>query len=264
MTKKLTLGIAYPAFIGAFQNLFQDDIIDLSKYAKSRTELLGILDRLDLVIFSGGEDIHPRIYNSSITYTGGINEFRDEIELQILKESQRKNKKIFGVCRGHQLINAYNGGMLAQDLKAEGFGLHSNPHKISWRVNSDLKEIFPTVNSLHHQGVISTGSNLKSLATKDRIVEATLSNSGNILSVQWHPEFMADKYKATKEYLISWINNKEKPSFKSTKEFRYSTSTTPEYHESLSIDFGENEQPPTWLVRFVDSVIDEGIDERED
>ena len=67
-----------------------DNGIDWSLIAKAK-----------LIIFTGGEDISPAIYGHENEYSY-VNFERDKIELSILKYSLSLNKKILGVCRGHQ------------------------------------------------------------------------------------------------------------------------------------------------------------------
>jgi len=130
----INIGIATSPFRESFQNAFEQEI----EIVKPNSKLDEIL-KYDLIIFSGGEDINPRIYGESITYTRGISTERDKIELDILSKAMALNIKIFGVCRGHQLINAKLGGKLLQDLfMGQKPSLHhSSPHGIY-----TIKELF--------------------------------------------------------------------------------------------------------------------------
>jgi len=88
----MKVGIAYPAFKECFEDLLETEITDISFYYEplDDTEMLKILFELDLVIFSGGEDISPGVYGQENTHSSGINIKRDQIEIKIL-ELSRKN-----------------------------------------------------------------------------------------------------------------------------------------------------------------------------
>ena len=71
--EQLKVGIAFPAFIGSFRQVFPKiEVVKGNPY------------NYNLIIFSGGEDISPSIYNNKETYSTGVNVERDRIELEIL------------------------------------------------------------------------------------------------------------------------------------------------------------------------------------
>jgi len=57
------------------------------------------------------------------------------------------------------------------------------------------------------QGVISPGYGFSPVAYKDEIIEATIYKN-KIFSVQWHPEFMTEKFKEFKNLINSWVEEK--------------------------------------------------------
>jgi len=157
----------------------------------------------NLVIFSGGEDINPKIYGEENTYSF-YNKKRDSIELKILEECLKLNKKILGVCRGHQLINAYLGGKLVQDLYYDLNISHGGTHKLEFLTkNSSIKDHFRFVNSMHHQGVIKAGKNLVATSEFKGVLESC--ENENIITTQFHPEFMQDtQAKSFFNYIKLW------------------------------------------------------------
>ena len=145
--------IATSPFKQSFEKAFKQEISVLYD------DIFKIYDA-KLVIFSGGVDINPAIYNQENTFSF-YDEKRDEAELKILKFALKMNKKILGVCRGHQLINAYLGGELVQDLGSDLNVNHGGGHKLVYLTQDSLiKSMFKRVNSLHHQGVIREGKEL--------------------------------------------------------------------------------------------------------
>jgi putative glutamine amidotransferase len=162
------------------------------------------VEYFDLIIFTGGEDINPEIYGENFTYSFSINPWRDEIEANIFRQAVELNKKILGICRGHQLINALLGGKLVQDINIElGFthrGLHSLEILEEDSLIAEILKGRTLVNSMHHQGVIIPGRNLRATSFYNGVFEST--EGENIISVQWHPEFMRDRIFFSK--LIEW------------------------------------------------------------
>lgn len=144
----------------------------------------------DLLIFTGGADISPVWYGrEEITTTRGINVQRDAKEIASLSLALKyPHIKILGVCRGHQLVNAYLGGKLIEDL-SEVEGFHDNWHPLEITdTDSIVATYFNIVNSLHHQAVIEPGKGQRITSKVGEIIEST--ESERILTVQFHPEFM--------------------------------------------------------------------------
>jgi putative glutamine amidotransferase len=153
-----------------------------------------------LMIFSGGADITPTIYNEQNT-ASYPDPARDAIETTVLDLALEAGIKILGVCRGHQLINAVLGGKLTQNL------YHPGTHTIAWINEPDIKlqEFFPLhVNSLHHQGYFhdQIAPSLKAVALEPKTGLVEASTGENIVTVQFHPEWMYNT-----ENFFNWLIN---------------------------------------------------------
>lgn len=180
------------------------------------SELPTKISSIDLIILTGGEDVHPQNYYQEIKYSETLYSFnpqRDEIELEIL-EKNHKTKPIFGICRGIQLINVYFGGTLFQHLPYDLKGISiNNAHKIYPEIkdfekkrklrhlikgkilnlldfaNENEKNNFIWVNSRHHQAVARLAKNLDILAlSDDGVVEILKHQNLPILATQYHIE----------------------------------------------------------------------------
>lgn len=170
-----------------------------------------LVQQLDGLYLSGGEDIDPMLYEESpIPKLGEIKPNRDVYELDITKRMIDIQKPVFGVCRGCQVINVVLGGNLYQDLyeqnKDKPLIKHEQQTPLA-HVTHDLtieKDTFlhqltgvtkATINSLHHQSVKKLGCSLRVSATsEDSIIEAIEGTGGHFLvGVQWHPESLAVK-----------------------------------------------------------------------
>lgn len=166
-----------------------------------------ILKRIDGLVFTGGEDISPLLFNEEpIRQTTKISYMRDKMEMELFKLAYKKRIPIFGICRGIQLINVALGGNLYQDIdlqieKAHGhmssFDIKGGYHSLTIFKNTHLFNIFKEekiiVNSQHHQSVKDLGKGLKvNSISPDGVIEGIESSNHEnfILAVQFHPEAM--------------------------------------------------------------------------
>jgi putative glutamine amidotransferase len=172
--------------------------------------------RCDGVLLTGGDDINPQLYMRRVprhlakTVKPALWE-RDLRELMVIKELFRQRKPVFGVCRGHQLLNVALGGTLVVDIARQMPDAinHSRDdrkneivHQARLTGGSLLAKITGKqhleVNSTHHQAVGRVAGPLFVTArSPDGVVEATELRpeaSGLapfLLSVQFHPERLA-------------------------------------------------------------------------
>jgi len=163
-----------------------------------------MMERLDGLLLSGGNDIDPRRYGQSPDPRLGIvDPVRDEFEWALLDNAVHQGKPVFGICRGMQWINVYFGGSLVQDL-GEMTPMHDGPHTdLEYRFHS-VTTIAQTraarvygshlsVTSAHHQAVDTVGSGLKvSGYAEDGTIEIVEAVDRPILGVQWHGEWTKD------------------------------------------------------------------------
>lgn len=193
----MRVGLAYPAFKKCFQ-VYYPDLIVIDRDTKKTREC-------DLIIFSGGEDLNPEIYGQSNTASYGVNDERDHIERDIFYMAMDEGKKVLGVCRGHQLINALSGGNLVQDIRP----VHPGFHPIEILKNFSILNLSYTskmVNSMHHQGVTRTGRGAQPTSAFNNLVESC--ESDRIISVQFHPEFSVGEEPINFfKYITLWVEH---------------------------------------------------------
>lgn len=159
-----------------------------------------IISRIDGLLLSGGEDIHPKYYKEEPRYPMTLSpDVRTEFEISLLREAMKRNIPILGICHGMQLINVVFGGTLYQDLPGQTEGvinhrLGENRHPVSIVEETLLIESIGkkemNVTSTHHQAVKDLGMGLKVSATAhDSLVEAIeMPEYPFLMGVQWHPE----------------------------------------------------------------------------
>ena len=183
-----------------------------------------IVQHLDGILFSGGEDVHPIFYGESpLINLGTVSPERDRWELELFKAARKKKLPLLGICRGCQVMNVALGGTLYQDidsqiLKANGHhpvGIKGEEiyHFIDIDPTSELYQIFITeklgINSFHHQSVKKLGEGLiVSALSEDGVIEAYESfemENNYIMGIQWHPEIMRSRYERFHNLFESFI-----------------------------------------------------------
>ncbi|MDR0573731.1 MAG: gamma-glutamyl-gamma-aminobutyrate hydrolase family protein [Tannerella sp.] len=173
--------------------------------------LAAIVDNLDGIIFSGGGDILPEYMGEKpIPELGDTDSYRDEYDFMLLKLAFNRQLPIFGICRGHQIINVAFGGTLYQDIyacyskdalkhsqeEARDIATHSvNLINIPSRLQTALnnpEDLNLPVNSFHHQAVKDPAPEfIVTAVSPDGLNEAIEHPEYPVFSVQWHPESMA-------------------------------------------------------------------------
>lgn len=104
---------------------------------------VGEYDNPDLVCFSGGEDVSPRLYNEEEHETTHSNEMRDAKEMQIFNMYEQHPK--VGICRGGQFLNVMSGGEMWQNVNG-----HHKDHEMVDLIGNTIIQ----VTSDHHQMMI--------------------------------------------------------------------------------------------------------------
>lgn len=164
-----------------------------------------ILDALDGLVVSGGEDIDPAFYKSPRhPRLGDVDPARDAFEIALFRDAQTRALPVLAICRGIQLVNVAMGGTLWQDIPSEVTGALNHNPGTARDARTHLVEVTPgsrlaatlgstrfEVNSFHHQAIRDLAPGLRVTATApDGIIEGAegLAQDPWLLAVQWHPE----------------------------------------------------------------------------
>jgi gamma-glutamyl-gamma-aminobutyrate hydrolase PuuD len=157
-----------------------------------------ILDALDGLIFSGGNDMEPDHYGAEThPTTRGTNPARDRGELALLTAALERDLPVLAVCRGFEVLNVARGGDLVQHLPdVVGHEEHRSivgefsEHAVRVDPSSRIGEVDGVVKSHHHQGVGRIGEGLREVAwAEDGTVEGLEDPDKRFLvGVLWHPE----------------------------------------------------------------------------
>lgn len=164
----------------------------------------------DALLLSGGPDLEPARYGEETILDIGVDPLpgRDAMEWDLLAAAREERLPVLAICRGHQVVNAFLGGKLWQDLGLLGAEVKSrhDPDESNRRLLAHRLEVEPAasplgellqssgpvaVNSLHHQAVRVPGSGMRVVAkSPDGVIEATdgIDPDWLVWTVQWHPE----------------------------------------------------------------------------
>lgn len=195
----------------------ESDIFRATPRRTSTVDLHALLARADGLLLTGGADLQPCLYGEARLPGANLDKpvpDRDQLEWDLLTEARAHRTPVFGICRGHQMVNVFLGGTLYQDIELQtgrdghdnfidrGFALDHLAHDI---VSTGIDHPFaarlekfgtPAVNSRHHQAVKAPGKGLLTAAQAlDGTIEATVAGAPGwwISSVQWHPENLVDQ-----------------------------------------------------------------------
>jgi GMP synthase-like glutamine amidotransferase len=171
---------------------------------------------VDLVVFGGGQDVHPSLYGHKnvASYVPDKPGHRDMFEKEVFSRALELKKPMFGICRGAQLVCALSGGVLIQDVRG-----HAGTHPIE---TNDGRTIAMT--SVHHQMMYPKGTEHELIAWakrrshayrwdgKDNLPEdfdepeIVYFKATDALGIQGHPEFFRSPMDAGVIYTRELVN----------------------------------------------------------
>jgi len=178
-------------------------------YGLDRSLIPQILDVLDGILFIGGDDLDPALYGETWHDNAiKIDPRRQDFELALLAEVEKRQLPAMGVCLGCQLLNVHRGGSLHQflpDLPRQPMiehrkdGRESPAHSVRIDPDSQIgRAIGQTeieANTFHKQAVKNLGRRLRLVASApDGVIEAFEDPDLPLYAaVQWHPERLHDR-----------------------------------------------------------------------
>jgi gamma-glutamyl-gamma-aminobutyrate hydrolase PuuD len=173
----------------------------------------------DVVLFGGGADISPTIYEHKVSsYTGATANLstRDWHEVRHFKNALKAECGIIGICRGAQLACAMSGGSLIQHVD----GHSGRDHEMTTHDGQTIM-----VSSVHHQMMNPEKANheLLGYSTQNMSQRHIIQGEEDIyvekepeviyftdtrsLAIQYHPEFM-DAGSAGVKYALNLAKEK--------------------------------------------------------
>ncbi len=168
--------------------------------------LAAMLDRVDAVIMTGGEDLDPLKWygEQPVRAMGAVVPQRDSFDIALIRMTVSRNIPLLGICRGHQLLNVAYGGTLYQDIPSQvkgskvqhnqkapsNYGTHTINIVKGSLLNQQTGLEQVAVNSYHHQAVKDIAPGFVATAFGlDGVIEAMeKEGSTRVFGVQFHPE----------------------------------------------------------------------------
>ena len=216
------------------------------------SDLTGVLDNIDGIVFSGGGDPNPLLFGEEpVVQLHSITPERDMQELKLVRMAYDRQIPMLGICKGIQMINAALGGTLYQDIHSQKEGgvwvKHSQDedrrfpsHTVKVENGTLLHKLFGRdtlqVNSFHHQACKDIAPCLRlSAISPDGIIEAIESNEyKSILGVQWHPETFVLRDSDEMMPIFHWLIG-EAQEFKAARELHAKIVTLDSHCDSPMI-----------------------------
>jgi len=199
-------------YISFLQSEYDVTVVSASNYQD---------ENIDLILFAGGEDVDPLLYNENKGNYTYINERRDNFELDYM--FHRFNPKVpkLGICRGAQFLTVASGGGLIQHVTN-----HGSSHPIELLRNGNVYEItsthhqmmFPYKLSEQNYNILAAskyylsdtyldGDNNEKVLPKNFLeCEIVYYINSNSLCIQGHPEF-ENCPEETKQMCLKLIKN---------------------------------------------------------
>lgn len=184
---------------------FTENYLEALKQSGAEPVAGSVIDpeKFDGLLLPGGLDVTPSLYGQDAVPETEPDPALDTLQLAVLRRFLEIGKPVFGICRGHQLINVALGGTLIQDLPTAEAHMHislgvDHVHFCDAEPDSLIAGIYGTrfaVNSSHHQGVDRPGNGLRVvLRAQDGVIEAMEHETLPVWCVQFHPERMCFKH----------------------------------------------------------------------
>ena len=182
--------------------------------AQNPAEAERLVDLVEGVVISGGDDIDPSSYGEEDTGSKGNDPSVDTFEVAVVQAARSQGKPVLAICRGLQLLNVALGGTLDQDITSPGTAhepitadsdpddVNARRHIVTFEEGGVLAEIYGSqeakVNTLHHQGIASLAPELilEGRADDGLIEAARCEGDWWAVGVQWHPERMEGDHQA--------------------------------------------------------------------
>lgn len=183
-------------------------------------------EKLDLVLFTGGEDVDPGYYNENKGKFTGVNKSRDDKESRYMFYPEyTKNVPKLGICRGSQFLTVMSGASLIQHVNGHAIG---QLHPII--INGIYDNLVVDITSTHHQMMFPYSlpkDNYEIIGTSSKFLSNTYLNGNdkekelpinfeeceivyykntNSLCIQGHPE-MAHCPDETKNICLDIIDH---------------------------------------------------------
>lgn len=174
-------------------------------HATDAATLAGLFD--GLLLTGSRSHVAPERYGGQALPDDRVDPERDEVALRLAGAMIEAGKPVFGICRGLQEINVLFGGTLSdqpcggrhlRDQSGRDYARQfDHRHEVDLIAGGRLADATGirrlAVNSVHEQAVnrLGAGLTVEAVSVGDAVVEAVAARpcGGEVLAVQWHPEW---------------------------------------------------------------------------
>jgi len=157
---------------------------------------------IDLVLFTGGEDVNPAHYGENVGKFTSINKSRDDKEIDTFYRF-REHSLLLGICRGNQLLTVLSGGKLIQHVEGHGrdhsmilnnrmkYNITSSHHQMIYPFDLNEKSYELIAYSEYFQSKTYLNGDNKEVELSKNFLEPEIVyyKNTNALCIQGHPEW---------------------------------------------------------------------------
>lgn len=196
---------------------------------------------IDLVLFTGGEDVNPAFYGEEVGKFTNYNADRDQKEIDNFYKF-KNHSFLLGVCRGNQLLTVLSGGKLIQHVNNHGrdhsiilnnrmrYTMTSSHHQMIYPFNLNEKDYELIGYSEYFQSNTYLNGDNEEVELPKNFLEPEIVyyKNTNALCIQGHPEWSHCE-KRTSDMCLNLIDKYLKE-FKKSKE-----SNLLGYHQTIDV-----------------------------
>ena len=185
------------------KNLYDITVIENQTEKSDKNKKTGIKTP-DLIVFTGGEDVDPTLYNEKKGKFTNSNPSRDIVEKLKFDSNMFSGIPKLGICRGAQFLTVMNGGKLIQHVKGHTNTSHniqlysgsilvlpSDHHQMMYPFDMDKNSYELIGWSERHLSTIYLDGDNKNMKLEFPFYEPEIIyyNNTNSFCVQAHPEW---------------------------------------------------------------------------
>jgi gamma-glutamyl-gamma-aminobutyrate hydrolase PuuD len=207
------------------------------------------IEGADLVVFGGGSDVDPSLYDETKHPMTFFSRERDDEDMEAYVRCRELGIPMLGICRGAQFLHVMNGGKLYQDIDN-----HQGPHA-AHALREQLR--IDKISSVHHQAcAFNKGMEVLMTSQQSKTrwknadekeeglkpdIEAFFYRDTGCFGVQGHPEY------AGYNRFTTWVLESVQNLFLNSPDYSWEKSggrlrmtTTARDAQKIAADYVEN------------------------